>query len=212
MGTVNISIIYANLNNTAQGDGRLEARPPVQEEAEDTYAYDPVTPVPTRGGAMLGDRSGILPQNEIESRQDVLVYTTSTLIESIEVTGPLRAVLYVRTDAPSTDFTVKLVDVHSDGTAYNVSDGILRRNYRFSAKNQVSSPEEIEVELGPTSHVFLSGHRIRVEVSSSNFPRFDRNPNTGDGSTDAIQFRVAHQAVIHSPLWASRVVLPVIPR
>lgn len=160
---------------------------------------------------MLGDRSGIVPQNAIESRQDVLVYSMSPLSEAIEVTGNVRATFYVKTDAPSTDFTAKLVDVHPDGTAYNVCDGILRRSYR-TLGDEAGVPVEIEIELWPTSHLFKLGHRLRLEVSSSNFPRYDRNPNTGAEISTAVETKTAHQAVFHSAAHPSRVILPVIPR
>ncbi|MBH0187215.1 MAG: CocE/NonD family hydrolase [Nitrospira sp.] len=197
--------------NTVEGDGRLKGEVPTEDEASDQYVYDPLDPVPTRGGAMLGDRSGIITQNEVESRNDVLVYSTAALTKPLEVTGPLHAVLYVGTDAPSTDFTVKLVDVHPDGVAYNVSDGILRREYP-RAVDSGREPIEIKVELGPTSHVFLAGHRLRVEVSSSNFPRFDRNLNTGKDPSLAIKAQVAHQVFFHQATYPSHILLPIIPR
>lgn len=197
--------------NTADGDGRLEREVPNEDQAPDRYAYDPLNPVSTRGGAMLGDRSGILTQNEVESRGDVLVYSTTVLIKPLEVTGPLHAVLYVGTDARSTDFTVKLVDVHPDGLAYNVCDGILRRKYPRSV-GRGGEPIEIKVELGPTSHVFLTGHRIRVEVSSSNFPRFDRNLNTGEDLSLANKPKIAHQTFFHQAMYPSHIILPIIPR
>lgn len=197
--------------NTDGGDGRLKCEVPTGDEASDQYVYDPFDPVPTRGGAMLGDRSGIITQNEVESRNDVLVYSTTALTEPLEVTGPLHAVLYVGTDAPSTDFTVKLVDVHPDGVAYNVSDGILRREYSRAVDSR-REPIEIKVELGPTSHVFLAGHRLRVEVSSSNFPRFNRNLNTGEDPSLAIKSRVAHQVLFHQATYPSHILLPIILR
>lgn len=197
--------------NTVKGDGRLELEAPNEWQASDRYTYDPRDPVPTRGGAMLGDHSGIITQNEVESRNDVLVYSTTALTKPLEVTGPLHAVLYVGTDAPATDFTVKLVDVHPDGLAYNVCDGILRRGYPGSGERE-RAPIEIKVELGPTSHVFLAGHRLRVEVSSSNFPRFDRNLNVGEDPSLAIKTRIAHQVFFHGATYPSHIVLPVIPR
>ena len=123
------------------------------------------------------------------------------------MTGPVKAVLYVSTDAPSTDFTAKLVDVRSDGTAYNVSDGITRRSYEGPDR-----VERIEIELWPTSMVFMRGHRIRVEISSSNFPRYDRNPNTGREIATETQPRVAVQSVYHSANAMSQIILPIIPQ
>jgi uncharacterized protein len=174
--------------------------------ASDTFAYDPLNPVPTAGGAMLGMRSGVKLQNDIEARKDVLSYTTAPLDALMEVTGPLKATLWVTTDAPSTDFTVKLVNVFPDGKAYNIADGILRRPYT------PGEPTKIEVDLAATSVVFGKGHRIRIEVSSSNYPRFDRNPNTGENSVTATRTRVANQIIWHDATRPSHVTLPVIPR
>jgi uncharacterized protein len=159
---------------------------------------------------MLGTRAGIAPQTDVEDRRDVLVYTGEPLATDIEVTGPISAVLYVSTDAPNTDFTVKLVDVHPDGKAYNVSDGILRRGYPQPAAS--GAPTEIEVELWPTSMLFRRGHRLRVEVSSSNYPRFDRNPNTGRDIPTERAPVVARQSLSHGSAAPSRIILPVIPR
>jgi hypothetical protein len=156
---------------------------------------------------MLGRRAGIFQQNEIEARNDVLVYSTAPLTEAVEVTGPVKAELFVATDAPCTDFTVKLVDVHADGNAYNLSDGILR-----VTSSSTQSPFRIEVELWPTSFLFKKDHRIRIEISSSNFPRYDRNPNTGGFIPTERQTRFARQVVFHGPSTPSRIILPVIPR
>jgi hypothetical protein len=145
-------------------------------------------------------------QNDIEQRGDVLVYTTTPLESDLEVTGTVSVALHVETSAPSTDFTAKLVDVHANGDAYNVTDGILRAAYKQGA------PVEIEVSLLPTSMVFKTGHRIRLEIASSNFPRFDRNLNTGADLRTATTPAVAHQTVHHSPAAPSRLVLPVVPR
>jgi uncharacterized protein len=154
---------------------------------------------------MIGPRAGIALQNKPEARPDVLVYSTPPLDEDIEATGPVKLILFVATTAPNTDFTAKLVDVFPDGSAYNVSDGILRRGY------EGSSPTKITVDLWPTSFVFRKGHRIRLEVSSSNFPRFDRNPNTGRTIATETETIVARQMVHHSSPMPSRLVLPVIP-
>jgi putative CocE/NonD family hydrolase len=194
--------------NAATGDGRLTHEPPDSAEPADAYVYDPHNPVPSRGGAMLGNRAGIALQDDVETRRDVLVYTSEPLQQDMEVTGPISAVLHVATDAPSTDFTVKLVDVHADRKAYNVSDGILRRAYAQPA----AGPTEIAIELWPTSLLFRRGHRIRVEVSSSNYPRYDRNPNTGGHIPTERATAVARQSVHHGPAAPSRIILPVIPR
>jgi uncharacterized protein len=196
--------------NAAAGDGRLTQEPPTTPEAADAYQYDPRNPVPTRGGAMLGNRAGIAMQNDVEGRPDVLVYTSEALDHDLEVTGPISAVLHINTDAVNTDFTVKLTDVHPDGKAYNISDGILRRAYPQPASS--AAPTEIAIELWPTSMLFRRGHRLRVEVSSSNYPRYDRNPNTGGDIPTETRTVTAQQALHHSPATPSRIILPIIPR
>lgn len=192
--------------NSASGDGRLERDSASEPEPPDSFRYDPRQPVPSAGGAMLGNNAGIKKQNDVESRGDVLVYTGRVLEADTEVTGPVKVILYVETTSPNTDFTAKLVDVYPDGTAYNVSDGILRRPYH------ASGPTEISIDLWPTSTVFKQGHRIRLEVSSSNYPRYDRNPNTGRHIPTETEPATAQQTVYHGPKWPSRMVLPVIPR
>ena len=188
------------------GSGRLTLGLPVGAGTPDAFVYNPLQPVPSAGGAMLGPRAGVYIQNEIEERSDVLVYSSQALEEPLETTGPITAVLYVKTDVVSTDWTVKLVDVHPDSTAYNVCDGILRHSYALERM-----PQPIKVVLWPTSHVFLTGHRIRVEISSSNFPRYDRNLNSGDTGVDATVSHIAHQHIYHTPRYPSHIVLPIIP-
>ena len=190
-----------------RNNGQLNEVLPGKEEESDHYVYNPQNPVPSAGGAMLGTRAGIQIQNEIEKRDDVMVYSTDPLSKPVEVTGPVRAILYVSTDAASTDFTAKLVDVHPDGTAYNLSDGIVRRSYNASN----NEPTKIEIELWPTSNIFLEGHKIRLEISSSNFPRYDRNLNTGEDEPTATKMVPANQTVFHSAEYPSRVILPIIP-
>jgi uncharacterized protein len=196
--------------NTQKGDGRLDTVKPKDAEPSDTYIYDPLDPTPSFGGAMLGDRSGMYLQNAVETRPDVLVFTTPQLSTPIEVTGPIQAILYVETDVPSTDFTVKLVDVYPDGSAYNLSDGILRRDYPTKLE-KMPSPVRIEISLWPTSNVFLKDHQIRVEISSSNFPRYDRNPNTGEFIPKATKTSIASQKIYHSAQYPSQLRLPIIP-
>lgn len=196
--------------NSLHGNGWLDNETPKGKETPDQYVYNPLDPVPSAGGAMLGKRSGIQLQNTIELRSDVLVYTTSPLSESVNVTGPVRVILYVSTSAPSTDFMAKLVDVHINGSAYNLCDGVLRRDYdpiQYADK----SPVEIEIDLWPTSNVFLKGHKIRLEISSSNFPRYDRNTNTGESAPTATKVVSATQTIFHSDQYASRLILPIIP-
>jgi uncharacterized protein len=197
--------------NTARGDGLLSLEPPVDIEPSDTYVYDPRNPVPSLGGAMLSTRAGIREQSNLERRADVLIYSTEPLSTDVEVTGPVSTTLYVETTAASTDFTVKLVDVHPDGKAFNVSDGILRRLYS-KADGAAAAVEAITIELWPTGMLFKQGHRIRIEVSSSNFPRYDRNTNTGrDEATDDSPV-VAMQTIHHSTQELSSILLPIVPR
>jgi len=197
--------------NSDKGDGRLLPAPLTTQFPEDSYDYNPGDAVPSRGGAMLGPRAGIYPQHEIEQRSDVLVYTTDQLTRDTEVTGPVQAVLHIATSAANTDFTAKLVDVYPDGKSYNVTDGLLRRAYPKKSDG-TAPPTEITIELWPTSMVFRKGHRIRLEISSSNFPRYDRNPNTCGVIATEKAYVTAHQRVFHDSGRPSRVILPIIPR
>jgi putative CocE/NonD family hydrolase len=143
------------------------------------------------------------------------VYTSGVLKKELEVTGPIRVVLYASTSARDTDFTAKLVDVFPDGTARILTDGILRLRYRDSLeKPALATPGQayaVTIDAGVTSNVFLKGHRIRLEISSSNFPRFDRNPNTGRPVADETQLRQASQTVYHDRTRNSYVLLPIVP-
>lgn len=196
--------------NSKTGDGRLTLERPTEPEPAASYVYDPRQPVPSRGGAMLGPRAGIALQDDVETRQDVLVYSSNALGADMEVTGPIAAVLYVATTAFNTDFTVKLVDVHPDGKAYNVSDGILRHSY--PRPEPPGSPSQIAIQLWPTSMLFRRGHRLRVEVSSSNYPRYDRNPNTGGDIPTERNPVAATQSVFHGAQAPSHIILPIVPR
>ncbi len=205
--------------NSAAGDGRLTADGGGGGADADRFVYDPGSPVPTRGGAFccMGDHEpGAFDQRGIEARADVLVYTTAPFEEPLAVVGSIEVILHVSSDAPDTDFTVKLVDVHPDGRAFNLDDTILRMRYREGFDRHVSmEPGEVyEVTLGPlaTANVFGAGHRLRIEVSSSNFPRYDRNLNTGGNNYDESEWRVARNAVHHSAEHSSRIVLPVLDR
>jgi putative CocE/NonD family hydrolase len=200
--------------NSLQGDGALSPEAPSEEPA-DHYRYDPADPVPTCGGNTLIIPVGVKDQREVEARQDVLVYTSEPMEKPLEVTGPLKVVLYASSSALDTDFTAKLVDVRPDGYAQNIADGILRARYRESlhtpkllTKGEVY---ESTIDLWATSHAFLPGHRLRVEISSSNFPRFDRNLNTGGDQATGATFQVAEQAVFHNQRFRSHILLPVIP-
>jgi putative CocE/NonD family hydrolase len=205
--------------NTLHGDGLLSTERP-DNEVSDHYVYDPANPVITRGGALLMSPeypSGAFDQRPTESREDVLVYTTPILQQDVEVTGPIMVHLWATSSAPDTDFVARLVDVHPDGYAQNLPDGIIRARYRNFTKGEAPSliePEkayEYEIDLWATSNVFKAGHRIRLDVTSSNFPRWDRNPNTGhDFGVDA-ELAVAHQAILHDREHVSYVVLPIVP-
>jgi predicted acyl esterase len=204
--------------NTFAGDGKLEPHAPPEERA-DRFVFDPANPVPTMGGAVCCNPKifpwGPMDQRAVERRHDVLVYTTGPLKKDLSVIGRVQVVLYASTSARDTDFTAKLVDVFPDGRAQNLTDGILRLRYRKSLeKPEPARPGEIcklVIDAGVTSNVFQKGHRIRMEISSSNFPRFDRNPNTGGPIADAIEFRKASQTIYHDGEHPSHVVLPVVP-
>jgi putative CocE/NonD family hydrolase len=198
--------------NSVAGDGTLNAVAPIAKEPADSYTYDPLHPVPTAVGAMIGPAAGIARQNEVEGRGDVLVYTTPSLNQDVELTGPISLILYVSTTAANTDFTAKLVDVYQDGSAFNISEGILRRSYQgVQGRSAAEKVYEIHLDLWPTSVVFFKGHRIRLEVSSSNFPRFDRNPNTGNKIASEVKVISAKQTVRHGLEYPSRLILPIIP-
>lgn len=207
----------------AANDATLSFEAPAHEPA-DTFTYDPHDPVPTVGGAtflpglFVAANAGPRDQQSIEARTDVLCYTSAILERDLEVTGPLSLVLYVRCSTPDTDFTGKLVDVHPDGRALLVTDGILRLRYRDGYTTpKLMSPgavQRIEIDLVATATVFRAGHCLRLEVSSSNFPRFDRNTNTGGviATESAADFVVAVNTVLHDAAHPSHLVLPVIAR
>ena len=204
--------------NSLKGDGLLASRPAAQSPP-DRFTFDPWRPVPTMGGAVCCNYKvfpwGPMDQRPVEQRQDVLVYTSPVLQKDTEVTGPITVVLYVSTSARDTDFTAKLVDVFPNGHARNLTDGILRLRYRNSLERPtLAKPGEryrIAIDAGVTSNVFRKSHRIRLEISSSNFPRFDRNPNTGRPVADEKTLQTARQIVYHDRLRPSHVLLPVIP-
>ncbi|EED35870.1 cocaine esterase [Luminiphilus syltensis NOR5-1B] len=200
--------------NSVFGDGILSAEPPMDAGA-DTYTYDPMNPVPALGGGVCCNRGaalgGSFDQRGIEARADVLVYTSPPLESDLEVTGSVRTKLFVSSDARDTDFTVKLVDVHPDGTAWNVDDTILRARYRDGYEQEVFMEDGQVYELNPTpmstSYEFKAGHRIRVEVSSSKFPQYMRNLNTGGNNYDETESVVARNTVHHSVQYPSQVIL-----
>jgi putative CocE/NonD family hydrolase len=217
-------------------DGALSTSPPVSSPPT-SYRFDPRDPVPSIGGPVSsqGDlmqagaqdqrcRPDLWPcvgDRPLAERPDVLVFQTPPLDAPVEVTGPLVVKLWASSDGPDTDFTAKLVDVYPpsadfpDGLALNIADGILRARYRDArakaAMLEPGRPYELTIELYPTALVFMPGHRIRLDVSSSNFPRFDVNPNTGEPLNANTGWRVATNTVFHDPEHPSRIVLPLIP-
>lgn len=203
--------------NTLHGDGILTTTPP-DADGSDGFTYDPMNPVLSHGGNVCctgnAVRGGAFDQREMEEREDILVYTSEPLEEGVEVTGTIGITLYVSSDVKDTDFTVKLIDVYPDGTAYNLDETIQRMRYREGYDREVfmEEGEVYEVELSPlsTSNYFAAGHRIRIEVSSSNFPRFARNLNTGGNIWDETEGVVAHNRVHHGPRFRSRIRLPVV--
>jgi len=207
--------------NSISGDGKLiPAVALPHAEPPDSFVYDPANPVPTVGGPLCCDVVHLAPgprdQRQVEARPDVLVYSTPPLKEDREVTGPVTLDLFAKSSGIDTDFTGKLVDVAPDGTAINLTEGILRARYRESTT--VASPivpgqvYEYKIDLWSTSNVFLKGHRIRLEVSSINFPRFDRNLNTGkDASTSSTMVK-ATNTILHDGTHPSALILPVVSK
>ncbi len=202
--------------NTRAGDGTLSTVPPDANEPQDQFIYDPADPAPTLGGNTLIIDYGVFDQSPAENRPDVLVYTSDPLPSDLELTGPISVTLYAATSAADTDFTAKLVDVRPDGYAHNLQDGIVRARYRTSVREP--SPiipgrvYQYAIDLWATSHVVKAGHRVRVDISSSNFPRFDRNPNTGAALGADARLETARQTIHHSAQYPSHITLPVIPR
>ena len=210
--------------NTASGNGQLKTEAenfPIHTEVPDIFTYDPANPVPTVGGPLCCDPVHLAPgprdQKEVEARPDVQIYSTPPLDEDLEVTGPVTLDLYAKSSAVDTDFTAKLVDVYPDGRAINLTEGILRASYREST---TGAPKpivpgqvyEFKIDMWSTSNVFLKGHRIRLEVSSSNFPRFDRNLNTGKDASNDSTFVKATNTILHDAGHPSALVLPIVPR
>lgn len=186
-------------------------------EVSDAYDYDPADPVLSRGGNLLTHPVyGVGPhdQREIEKRPDVLLYTSDVLEEDLTVIGPIIAKLYVSSDAVDTDFVVRVCDVHPDGTSINIVDGIRRMRYRASsvAPSLMTPGEiyEVDVDLWSTAMVFQKGHRIRVHVTSSSFPHWDRNLNTGANNGTTAEMKVARNTVYHTEAYPSHVMLPIV--
>ena len=206
--------------NSLYGDGRLSIKEPDSENVPDSFIYDPMNPVTSYGGNVCctgnAVKGGAYDQQAMETRQDILVYTTEPLEEGIEVTGFIESSLYISSDAKDTDFTIKLIDVYPDGRAYNLDETIQRVRYREGYEKEVfmEKGKVYEINLTPmaTSNFFEKGHRIRIEVSSSNFPRFARNLNTGGKNYDEKQGVVARNSVHHSKQYPSQIRLPIVNR
>jgi len=199
--------------NTVRGDGSLTIQSPGSERP-DEYDYDPRDPVMS---LMRGDsQAAPVDQRPLDGRHDVLVYQTPPLERDVEVTGPVALKLWASSSAPDTDFTAKLIDVHPDGVAVNLCYGIMRARYRDGYGNpsliEPGRPYEYSVKMMPAGVLFRRGHRIRLDVASSDFPNFDRNHNTGADFWSDAELSVAHQTVLHDREYPSRLILPVIPR
>ncbi len=206
--------------NSLNGDGALSSLAPAADHS-DTFTYDPANPVLSYGGNVCctgnAVTGGAFDQRRTEARADVLVYTSEPLKQGLEVSGSVGAELYVSSDAKDTDVTVKLLDVYPDGTAYNLDETIQRARYREGYEKPVVWMEPghvypLKIQPMNTSNYFATGHRIRIEVSSSNFPRFDRNLNTGGNNYDESHGRVAHNTVHHSQQHPSQITLTVVKR
>ncbi|OOG77930.1 CocE/NonD family hydrolase [Algoriphagus sp. A40] len=205
--------------NTLNGDGKLSYKKP-KKDAPDTFKYDPMNPVTSYGGNVcctgnaIDGNGGSYDQSEMEKREDILVYTSEVLEEGIEVSGFIESYLYLSSDVKDTDVTIKLIDVYPDGKAYNLDETIQRVRYREGYDKEVwmENGKVYEVKMTPmsTSNFFDKGHRIRIEVSSSNFPRFDRNMNTGGNNYDETEGKVATNSIHHGGKSLSRIVLPII--
>jgi putative CocE/NonD family hydrolase len=206
--------------NTMDGDGVLAAAPP-PADAPDAFTYDPANPVTSYGGNVCctgtAITAGAFDQRKMETRPDILVYTSEPFKEGTELTGPIVPTLYVSSDVKDTDFTVKVIDVQPDGRAYNLDESIQRMRYRNGYDKPLAwmDPGRVyKVTLQPlnTSNYFAAGHRLRIEVSSSNFPRFDRNLNTGGNNYDEVKGVVARNVVHHSKQYPSAVTVTVVGR
>jgi putative CocE/NonD family hydrolase len=215
-----LTTYYLNSNGNANslfGDGKLMTSK-ATADVSDSFTYDPMKPVPSYGGNVCctgnAIEGGAFDQQQMETRNDILVYTTDILEEGVEISGFIESVLYVSSDAKDTDFTIKLIDVYPDGTAYNLDETIQRVRYREGYDKEVlmEKGEVYKVALTPmsTSNYFKKGHRIRIEISSSNFPRFARNLNTGGNNYDEKEGVVAQNSVHYSSLYPSQIRLPLI--
>ena len=204
--------------NSRNGDGTLSLMSAGENETPDTFAYDPANPVPSHGGNVCctggAIDAGSFDQSEMELRDDILVYSTEPLEQGIEVSGFIESVLYVSSNAKDTDFTIKLIDVHPDGKAYNLDETIQRVRYRdgYDKESFMEKDQVYKLALSPmsTSNYFDKGHRVRIEITSSNFPRFVRNLNTGGNNVAETNGVVARNSVHHSNKYPSCIKLPIV--
>jgi putative CocE/NonD family hydrolase len=191
--------------NSIDGDGTLSPVKSKKAQNKDVYTYNPLNPV------YMPHTTGPYDQSEVERRKDVLVYTTSPLAKDIEVTGPVKMKIFVSTNALSTDFTAKLVDVHPNGKAIRICEGILRITPKANIeKTSQTEPMSYEIDLWATSNLFKKGHKIRVEISSSNYPKYFPNPNTNQPFYKATRTEMARQTIYHGHKYPSQILLPVI--
>ncbi len=203
--------------NSLYGDGVLSTTQPGANSPEDAFTYDPMNPVSSYGGNVCctgnAIQGGARDQQKMETRNDILVYTSEPLKEGVEVTGFIESTLYVSSDVKDTDFTIKLVDVYPDGRAYNLDETIQRARYRegYDKEVMMEAGEVYKIDLTPmaTSNYFAPGHRIRIEISSSNFPRFTRNLNTGGNNFDETEAVIAHNKIHHNNEYPSQIRLPI---
>jgi len=212
---------YLNSKGKAKslyGDGTLTEQIPGKKDLPDEFIYDPYNPVPSHGGGVCctgnAVQGGSFDQQSIEAREDILIYTSEPLGEGMEITGFIESTLYVSSDAKDTDFTIKLIDVYPDGRAFNLDETIQRVRYRdgYSKEVFMLEGEVYQLEMSPmaTSNYFEKGHRIRIEISSSNFPRFERNLNTGGNNYDETEGIIAKNKIHHSRNYPSSIRLPII--
>jgi putative CocE/NonD family hydrolase len=218
--TMTMYLSSAGRANSLTGDGTLVTTAPAADKP-DSFTYDPMNPVPSYGGNVCctgtAVQAGAFDQRKMEARNDILVYTSEAFREGTELSGPIVPTLYVSSDARDTDFTVKVIDVYPDGRAYNLDESIQRLRYRDGYDKPLAwmEPGKVyKVTLQPlnTSNYFEAGHQLRIEISSSNFPRFDRNLNTGGNNYDEEKGVVAHNAVHHSKQYPSQVVVTVVKK
>jgi hypothetical protein len=218
--TMTMYLSSAGRANSLTGDGALVMSAPAVDKP-DSFTYDPMNPVPSYGGNVCctgtAVQAGAFDQRKMEARNDILVYTSEAFQEGTELSGPIVPTLYVSSDAKDTDFTVKVLDVYPDGRAYNLDESIQRLRYRDGYDKALTwmEPGKVyRVTLQPlsTSNYFAAGHQLRIEISSSNFPRFDRNLNTGGNNYDEERVVVAHNSVHHSKQYPSQLLVTVVKK